>query len=66
MQMENIMVDIVIPGLEVKLQTGHVIALQADDGQYLSRINRGNINPIEAAKISIDEFSRFKVVLFLD
>ncbi|KVX18165.1 hypothetical protein WL02_13880 [Burkholderia ubonensis] len=36
--------------------------MQADDGLYLSRINRGSENPIEAAKKEIDVFSKFRVV----
>jgi len=39
------------------------IALQADSGLYLSRIARGDTNPIEAAKESIDVYSQFKVIL---
>jgi len=45
------------------LQTGDVIALQADTGLYLSRINRGDTNPIEAEKNSIDPYSQFTVTV---
>jgi len=45
------------------LQTGDVIALQADTGLYLSRIARGDTNPIEAEKNSIDPYSQFTVTL---
>ena len=45
------------------LQTGDVIALQADTGLYLSRIARGDTNPIEAEKDSIDPYSQFTITL---
>ena len=41
------------------------IALQADNGLYLSRINYGGVNgtnPIEAAKSTVDASSKFKVM----
>ncbi len=39
------------------------IALRADNGEYLSRINRGNnLDPIEAAKGSLDVFCQFTLV----
>jgi len=39
------------------------IALRADNGEYLSRINRGNnLDPIEAAKSSLDVFCQFTLV----
>ncbi|WP_198342934.1 fascin domain-containing protein [Burkholderia ubonensis] len=37
------------------------IALLADNGLYLSRINRGATNPIEAAKQNVDVFCLFTV-----
>ena len=42
------------------------IALQADSGLYLSRINRGSTNPIEAAKSTIDVYSQFTITAFDD
>jgi hypothetical protein len=38
------------------------IALQADNGRYLSVINRGDTNPIEAAKSAIDDFCWFTAI----
>ena len=39
-----------------------IIALKADTGKYLSRINRGtDLDPIEAAKDRIDAYSKFFV-----
>lgn len=43
------------------LRTSDTVVLQADDQLYWSRINRGNTDPIEAAKNSIDPFCRFVV-----
>lgn len=43
--------------------SGDVIALQGDNRLYLSRIARDGTHPIEAAKSSIDEFSKFKVTV---
>lgn len=40
------------------------IALLADNQRFLSRINRGNTNPIEAAKTEPDLYSRFAVTVF--
>ena len=37
------------------------LALQADNGLYLSRIRRGDLDPIEAAKATIDPYSRFRI-----
>ncbi len=53
---------VISPSLSI--DTGNTIALQADSGLYLSRFNRGsvNVNPIEAAKKSIDASSQFTVV----
>jgi hypothetical protein len=48
----------------VSLKTGDTITLQSDTGKYLSRINRGNVNPAEAAKDTIDPYSKFKVTVF--
>jgi hypothetical protein len=45
------------------LQTGDLIALQADTGAYLSRIGEQGI---EASKPGIDEFSRFTVTVVGD
>lgn len=41
------------------LTGGYPIALQADNGKWLSRINRGDTDPIEAAKSYPDEYSLF-------
>ena len=60
-QTEEIMPIVISPSLSIA--TGNTIALQADSGLYLSRIGRGDLNPIEAAKGSIDQWSQFKVVL---
>ena len=61
-QTEKTMPKLVIsPSLSI--DTGNTIAIQADSGLYLSRIARGDENPIEAAKDSIDAYSQFKVVL---
>jgi hypothetical protein len=50
-----------------QLKTGTVIALQADNDKYLSRINRGsNYDPIEAAKSSIDPYCKFIVTVLAD
>jgi hypothetical protein len=38
----------------LELRTGDIIALQADNGRYLTRIHRGDKDPIEAAKSGID------------
>ncbi len=62
MQREKTMPDIVVP-LSMSIKTGDTIAIKADDGLYLSRIARGDTNPIEAAKDSIDEYSQFKVTI---
>src|ERR1700733_1123890 len=45
-----------------------VIALQADNGLYLSRVNSGNngVSLIEATKSSIDAASQFKLVRVSD
>ena len=51
------------PGHYVPNQSGDVVCLQAGNGLYLSRVNRGDRNPIEAAKSNVDEFSRFKFTL---
>lgn len=42
------------------------IALKADNGKYLSRINRGNIESIEAVKDEIDTYSQFTVTVLAD
>jgi len=61
-QTEEIMSKLVIsPSLSI--DTGNTIAIQADNGLYLSRIGRGDLNPIEAAKGSIDAYSQFKVTI---
>jgi ribosomal silencing factor RsfS len=43
------------------LRNGQVITLQADNGLYLSRIRRGDLDPIEAAKSTVDVFCQFTV-----
>lgn len=45
------------------MPNGDTIALRAANGLYLSRINRGDRNPIEAAKRNIDGFSMFKMTI---
>ena len=48
-------------------QPDSTLLLQADNGKYLSRINRGpGINPIEASKLKPGVFCRFKVYNQLD
>ncbi len=47
---------------DVTVRDGDKIALKADNGKDLSRINRGDTNPIEAAKPSIDEFCTFTLI----
>ena len=39
-----------------------VVTLKADNGKYLSRINRGGVNYIEAAKASPDVYCEFKAI----
>jgi hypothetical protein len=46
------------------LRTGQIIALRADTGMYLSRIRRGSLDPIEAAKSNLDVFCQFTLVTF--
>ena len=61
-QTEKTMSKLVIsPSLSI--DTGNTIAIQADNGWYLSRITRGDENPIEAEKDSIDAYSQFKVTI---
>ncbi len=48
----------------MKVLDGGKIALQSDNGRFLSRINYGGAggqNPIEAAKDAIDPYSQFQV-----
>jgi hypothetical protein len=45
------------------LRTGQIIALRADTGMYLSRIRRGSLDPIEAAKGNPDIFCQFTVTV---
>ena len=42
------------------------IALKADNGKYLSRINRGKIESIETVKDEIDTYSQFTVTVLPD
>jgi hypothetical protein len=51
------------PAPSPALRTGQVIALRADNGMYLSRIRRGSLDPIEAAKGNIDTFCQFTVTV---
>jgi hypothetical protein len=44
------------------LENEPTITLQADNGLYLSRINYGSKNPIEAAKTTPDTASKFKIM----
>jgi hypothetical protein len=46
----------------IGLKTGDIICLLADNNKYLSRINR-SLNPIEAAKLQIDPYCKFKVTV---
>jgi hypothetical protein len=39
------------------------LVLQADNGKYLSRIRRGTLDPIEAAKTQVDVFCMFTVTV---
>lgn len=48
------------------LKTGDSIVLQADTGKYLSRINRGTRDPIEAAKATPDVYCEFVLTSFDD
>ena len=41
-------------------EAGHTYVIMANNGRYISRIHRSGINYIEAEKISIDLFSRFR------
>jgi hypothetical protein len=65
-QKEKTMSSIVIPLLPFTLGNGDVIALRAANGLYLSMINRGDKDPIEAAKTGIDGFSLFTITVFDD
>jgi cytolysin (calcineurin-like family phosphatase) len=49
------------PAGVLPLRTGDRIALRADNWKLLSRINRGQADPIEAAKDAPDSFTSFKV-----
>ncbi len=40
----------------------HTIALQADNGLYLSRINISGLNYIKPDKADIDVFCQFKLI----
>jgi hypothetical protein len=46
--------------------SSNVVALMADNNLYLSRIERDGRNPIEAAKSSIDAFSKFRLIVLED
>jgi hypothetical protein len=66
-QEENVAPSISIPSKPLELNTDDQIYLQADNGMYLSRINRGvGLNPIEAAKSGIDPNCRFVVTILDD
>src|SRR5262245_54110774 len=60
---EKTMNDYVIPLLKFPLKSGDTVALKADNGKYLSRINHGDRDPIEAVKDSIDAFSQFEATV---
>ena len=45
------------------LKTGDLIALKAENNRYLSRVNRGKTDPIEATKETVDHFSMFLVTI---
>ncbi|MEE8057649.1 MAG: hypothetical protein V3T17_07440 [Pseudomonadales bacterium] len=54
-------------GNTLELNTGDMIGFKADNGKWLSRINRGLPEPIEAAKSEVDVYCKFEVlVLELD
>ncbi len=44
----------------------HTIALQADNGKYLSRISINGINYIKPDKTHIDIFCHFKLITLLE
>ncbi|MEY3867146.1 MAG: hypothetical protein RLZZ338_1037 [Cyanobacteriota bacterium] len=54
------------PSPSSKFKTGDTISLKADNGKYLSRINRGSVDPIEAAKSVVDPYSKFVVTVLAD
>ena len=47
-------------------EAGHTYVIMANNGRYISRIDRSGINYIEAEKISIDLFSRFRASVLGD
>jgi hypothetical protein len=47
----------------ITFKTGDIIALQADNGKYLGRINYGERNMIEAVKVDIDHYAKLKVIV---
>ena len=47
-------------------QAGHTYVILANNGKYLSRIRRGEIDYIEAEKVSIDWPSRFRASVLGD
>ena len=55
--------DYVIPLLRFALKSGDTVTLQADNGKYLSRINHGDRDPVEAVKDSPDVFSQFEATV---
>ncbi|MCC8421017.1 fascin domain-containing protein [Photorhabdus thracensis] len=44
----------------------HTIALQADNGKYLSRINISGLNYIKPDKTDIDVFCQFKLITLFE
>ena len=44
-----------------QFKTGDQICLLADNGMYLSRIQRGDLAPIEASKTARDQYCVFTV-----
>ncbi|SCZ63229.1 MULTISPECIES: hypothetical protein [Photorhabdus] len=44
----------------------HIIALQEDNGKYLSRISTKGINHIKPDKTNIDVFCHFKLITLLE
>ena len=50
-----------IPLPKFTLKSGDIVTLQADNQKYWSRINRGDRDPVEAAKDDPDLFSQLTI-----
>ena len=55
-----------ISGNQDVFKAGHTYIFLANNGKYLSRIRRGVVDHIEAEKISIDYFCRFRASIMGD